>query len=327
MIRPAHAGIALLAVLPTAARQSRPIPIPVRYVEDRFVAAPVTQGGDTLLLFTDSGGGWDMVWTETVARVGLTPDSMATAGQNGRGTQLTKVLRMPTFRPDASIPLPNHPMFGDRFVVVSPDAVGLSFRPARDGFMGASWYADRIWVLDYLHHSLGMMPNGSPAAPRGPHQIPLTFEHDATGRRGTNFGRIEFAVDGDSIGALFDTGATFSLTPSARVALGAGTPSEIAGSFVAKSIFDKWHARHPDWRVIEHADSIGTRSMPMIEVPTLSLGGYAVGPAWFSARDDAVYERYRPWMDQPIHASVGGQVFRYFKIIADYPHSVATFSR
>jgi len=35
--------------------------LPVEYVHDRFYVTPVTVSGDTLKLYTDTGGGWFVV--------------------------------------------------------------------------------------------------------------------------------------------------------------------------------------------------------------------------------------------------------------------------
>lgn len=61
----------------------------------------------------------------------------------------------------------------------------------------------------------------------------------------------------------------------------------------AQSIFNRWRTHHPDWRVIDHADSIGRRALPMIEVPTVSISGYTVGPSWWAPRPGAAYAPYK----------------------------------
>jgi hypothetical protein len=217
-------------------------------------------------------------------------------------------------------------MVGER-LEVPPTTDGSDSRLAPDGFLGRYWFADRIWVLDYPNQRLSMWSRGTPAMPAGPHQVHLGFLSNVFGRRSTHFPRIRVLIDGDSIDMLFDTGATLTLTAAALSAFADGGPPTRGGSFIAQSIFERWRVHHPEWRVIDHADSVGKRALPMIEVPTVLIGGYAVGPSWWAMRPDANYRPYVDWMDQPIHGSVGGSVFRYFRITLDYPHAVATFER
>lgn len=304
---------------------SAPIRIPARVVADRFVATPVTTDGDTLGLFLDTGGGKNMMWSTAAHRLKLPIDTLTLSGEEGGPAEKWGSVPYPTFAPNGSIPSAKQKLFGDRLGV--PPATAGSDAADPDGFLGRYWFADRIWVLDYPGQTLAMWPTGTRALPAGAHQVTLGFLQNAFRHRPMHFPRIRVLVDGDSIDMLFDTGATMSLTPNAVAALADSVPQRRATSFVAQSIFEGWRQRHPDWRVIEQADSLGTRSLPIIEVPAVSIGGYTVGPSWWAMRPDANYEPYREWMDQPIRGSIGGSVFHYFKITLDYPHAVATFER
>ncbi|MGH7617515.1 MAG: hypothetical protein ACREPM_09835 [Gemmatimonadaceae bacterium] len=309
----------------TAPPASTPIRLPARVVSDRFVATPVTTNGDTLDFFLDTGGGLNMLWPSAVARLKLSPKQVELGGDDG-GSEKWGAVDFPRFVPAASIPSAMQSMLGER-LGVPPTAESLDSASARDGFLGRFWFADRIWVLDYPTGQLAMWPAGTPALPAGPHQTRLGFLSNVVGHRSTQFPRIRVLVDGDSVDMLFDTGATITLTPSAAAALGDGGPTSRGGSFVAQSVFERWRSRHPDWRVIEGADSLGRRALPMIEVPAVSVGGYTVGPSWWAMRPDVNYAPYKEWMDRPIHASVGGSVLHFFRVTLDYPHAVATFER
>jgi hypothetical protein len=316
---------ASVAACGQASSASVPIRLPARVVADRFIATPITTGADTLGLFLDTGGGKNMMWATAARRLKLPIDTLTLPADGGGPAEKWGVVPYPAFAPNSSIPGAKQKLFGDR-LGVPPTEAGVD-PAAPDGFLGRSWFADRIWVLDYPGKALSIWPAGSPAMPAGPHQVALGFLQNVVRRRPTNFPRIRVLVDGDSIDMLFDTGATMSLTPAAVAALADSAPSRRATSFIAQSVFDRWRQRHPDWRVIEHADSVGARSLPIIEVPAVSLGGYTAGPSWWALRPDANYEPYREWMDQPIHGSIGGSVFHYFKITLDYPHAIATLER
>ncbi|HEY2385166.1 MAG TPA: hypothetical protein VGK48_28660 [Terriglobia bacterium] len=71
--------------------------------------------------------------------------------------------------------------------------------------------------------------------------------------------RLRLTVETEAAGGV-------TLTDTARAALGGG-PVERATSFITKTVFDRWRAKYPDWRVPEHADKIDGKEVPMIEVP------------------------------------------------------------
>ncbi|MGH7428568.1 MAG: hypothetical protein ACREJ4_09500, partial [Candidatus Methylomirabilaceae bacterium] len=63
----------------------------MRYLADRFAVTPVTEQGDTLELYTDTGGGTSRLWTETVRRLGMVPERVV----GGRDT--LSVVSLPPF--------------------------------------------------------------------------------------------------------------------------------------------------------------------------------------------------------------------------------------
>ncbi|NOT07938.1 MAG: hypothetical protein HOP28_07005 [Gemmatimonadales bacterium] len=293
-------------------------PIPLRIVADRLYATPVTLRGDTLLFYLDTGGGANMVYERALPRLGTAAEWMRTDGDS------TRVAAMPAFTREASIPAPGRASFtGERLMVFpAPNDETLD-----DGFLGRTWFADRIWVIDYPAASLSLLEMGAsaPAVPAA-HRVPLGFKVNATGQRMMHFPRIRVEIDGDSLDLLFDTGAMVVLTDPALAALGDGGPRIRGTSFIAENVFNRWRRRHPGWRVIEHADR--TIDMPMIEVPHITLGGHQVGPVWFTVRPDRSFHEYMSqWMDQRIEGALGGSAFKYFRITLDYPRATAGLAR
>ena len=296
-------------------------PLPVRYLADRFAVAPVTERGDTLILFTDTGGGANMLWLDAARRLGLLVQRVPA----GRDT--VDVVSLPPLASSATIPLPpDLPPFGERLMVVSPS--GNPF--GRDGFLGRMWFADRVWVFDYPRQSLMVLHGGAARTDTRAHSVPLGFQRDSAGRRTAHFPRIRIAVNSDSLDLLFDTGATVNLSDSARAVLaawGAAGPAERGTSFIGQNVFDRWRTRHPEWRVIERADVTFKTPMPMIEVPHLSVAGYEVGPVWFAVRSTQSWQAMSTKMDQGIEGALGGSVLKYFRVTIDYPNAIATFER
>ena len=132
-------------------------------------------------------------------------------------------------------------------------------------------------------------------------------------------------IDGRTVESLFDTGATVRLTTDALKSIGDGRPRERATSFVAASLFDRWHKDHPDWHFIENAEE--KTQLAILEVPRIQVAGFQVGPAWFTRRPDSAHQWMSTFMDRPIVASIGGSVLSNFRVTVDYPAAVAYFER
>lgn len=305
---------ALTVTAAWTAQPQSPRMLPARFVAGRIYAAPVTARGDTLLLFLDTGGGANMIYPRTLERLTLRSDWIH------QDKDSTQVVALPPFATPTSIPLPGAASpIGERFFVVAPpDSDG-------DGFLGRTWFADRVWRLDYLGHTLALLDAATTKALS--HRAALGFQVDSTGRRTTHFARIRAEIDGDSLDLLFDTGATVSLTDAGWAALRTdGEPRERGTSFITQSVFERWRQRHPNWRVVEQADQV--LNMPMILVPEVRVGGYTVGPAWFTMRPDKNFHQFMSqWMDRRVDGALGGSVLRFFRVTLDYPGAMATFER
>ncbi len=297
------------------------IVVPARYDEGRWIVRPVTARGDTLDLYTDTGGG-----VLFIARERLGPDAMLSPGRVTPQGDSSFTTTWPSMPAGSAFPRP----FGDSSPQVMT-ASSAAFRrlaggfPARDGFLGNEFFAHHIWVFDYPAHVLGVLPAGTAPMPLGGSTIPFTFKADAGKGDEPWFPRIRVEIDGDSLDLLFDTGATTELTDSAAAKIGDGRPRSRAASFITRTVAERWQTRHPDWRVVKQAE-VGT-SADMIEVPHVTVAGLTSGPVWFTIRPDPNFTTYMSkWMDQPIVGAFGGSGLRYFRVIADYPNQRATFS-
>jgi len=299
------AGTFLWIVLPFGSHHlAKTTALPVAYDEDRFFVEPVTAGGAKLRLLTDTGGGLFLT-TAAVKRCGL-----ATSWSIGRGT----VARLEPLRPDAWIPEP----VGSASWISVWDQEG-------DGMLGQRWFAGGVWTFDYPRKML--LVSSSPFRPTSEqmaHRVPLGFP-TFCGLRSGNHPRFTVTIDGLAVESLFDTGATVWLTTEALKSIGDGRPRERATSFVAASLFDRWHKDHPDWHVIENAEE--KTKLAIIEVPRMQVAGFEIGPSWFTRRPDSAHRWMSTFMDRPIVASIGGSVLRNFRVTVDYPAAVAYFER
>lgn len=277
--------------------------LPTRFVAGRiFVRAPVAGTADSLLLYTDTGGGLFLLG-RAADRLAL-GDSSAVSLAALTGESVPD----PLGAPDHRVPI---------------------YRPERDpgvgydGMLGQSWFADRTWTLDYVAETLTLRSGAGRAETDGT-PVPLAFRDDSTGARSLSFPRVRMAAGGDSLDMLLDTGATAVLTDSSRAQLGAG-PAERATSFITTSVLERWSDAHPGWRVIPSAD--GTLAgMRMIEVPRVEIAGVPVGPVWFTERPDSNFHDYMAqWMDRPLDGAIGGNALRFFVVTLDYPAATAFF--
>jgi hypothetical protein len=150
----------------------------------------------------------------------------------------------------------------------------------------------------------------------------VSFQSDAQGRRTDNYPLVMMRVDDAEIPMLFDTGAYTVLTPSALHALNDGKPAGRSTSMITHSVFEGWHQRHADWRIIDDAQ-MGTHSR-MILVPEVHLAGLSAGPVWFTERrDENFHEIMSSLMSDQVEGSIGGNAFGSFVITMDYPRSLA----
>ena len=201
-----------------------------------------------------------------------------------------------------------------------------SGQPREAGFLGRWWFADRVWTFDYPGHRLLLRAAGDVPSQAPEHRVALGFQTGPDGRRTTHFPRIPVRIDGETLDLLFDTGATTILTAEALATIGDGRPAARGASFIAASVFERWHQRHPDWRVIEKAEQGSGEAL--IEVPSVEIGGYTVGPVWFTRRKDSNFHQWMSqWMDRRIEGALGGSALRYLRVTVDYPNAVAVFEK
>ncbi len=191
--------------------------------------------------------------------------------------------------------------------------------------LGQRWFAGGIWTFDFPQKRLILNPAPlRPTAQQSVHSVVLGFP-TILGIRSGNHPRFAVTIDGRKVESLFDTGATLRLTHEAAKQIGDRHGRERATCFVAASVFDRWRTEHPNWRVVENAEE--RTKLAIIEVPKVQIAGFEVGPAWFTRRPDAAHRWMSTFMDQPIVASIGGNVLRHFRVTIDYPDAIGYFER
>jgi hypothetical protein len=304
-------------------RPGKPVVIPTRYAEHRFIATPVTLDNVTLSLFTDSAGAL-FLYEDTVGQLRLSPETLKGASDDGR--DLT-VVALPRFKPEAAIPPPLGGNYEGRvFVFPRRENAPQNSMSRTDGMLGQQWFAGRVWTFDYPNQTLLWRAPGDLPAHDKSQEVKLAFKARASGKRANNFARIPIEVDGETIDFLLDTGATNVLSEDALKQIGDGRPAERAASFLVRSVFEKWHKRHPDWRALENVKTL--TGSAMIEVPSITIGGFKVGPVWFTVQSDVGFQSVMgPLMDRRVDGAIGGSALHYLRMTVDWPNALAVFER
>jgi len=306
-----------VAVTPAQAegkKDAEPAPIltlPTVFDDYRFFVVPETYA-QAKLPFLTSTGDKSLIYSDVVfeLRVPVLSDS-------GKSSVM-----LPPLDPKWAVPVPRGnrgqlPIVSHRYR--RPYLTGQHF-----GILGETWFADRVWTLDYPGHIMQVRPIGDlPNVPEK-HKTSLGFARDNVGLRENNLPTIRVVIGGESFWMLLNTGATAILTDEAVKTLGDKRPPIRAMSFIIQSQFDAWKTKHK-WRVVENAEKKGA---PIIEVPKITIGGYEVGPVWFMARPDEYYRvTVSRSVDRTVAGAVGGNALRFFRVTLDYPESTALFEK
>ncbi len=305
-IVPCSALLVLLAVAAYGCAANASAPGEIRLMPASFEAGliflePVTDQGKRLRFLSDSGGGY-FVLAEAAKAAGLfegeAPESVPfPRWQEASWIPSSETAVLPVWNPEPS----------------------NRVEEKLDGMLGAPWLSGHDWHIDYAQKRFSLLADGNTEVKGSAHRVPLYFQkEEAFGRFTTGFPRVQATVDGEELSLLLDTGAQVRLTPNAASELGDGLAPLRATSFIAASVFDRWQSRHPDWRVVQHADANLDRA-PMILVPAVRIGDCEAGPVWFTRRPDRNFTEYMSqWMDQQVVGALGGSALSAFRVVLSY---------
>jgi hypothetical protein len=289
--------------------------LPSQYDQDRFFVVPVIAGGEAIRLLTDTGGGI-LIFEDAASRLKLPISGVTLAGYKGLAT------KFPTFEAGKEVPIPKSE--GD-VIPIAPPPVRMSLSWLTqdiDGILGQGWFADRVWTFDYPGHKLTFHGEGKAPSSEKAHRMKMGFRKSEEGRQATRFPRIQVAIAGQALDVLLATGASVAVTADALKSIDDGGPAIRATSLISTSIFDQWKKDHPEWRVVSNAEE--GSGEPMILVPELTIAGLPVTQVWFTRRPDNNFsEHFSKWTDKPVVAAIGGNVLKGFRVVLDYPNSIA----
>ena len=294
------AVVATSACSPAVPAPGHPVAVPVAETNATFAARLQTTSGVPLTLVLDSGGGSPLL-LESVA------EKLAPAGSL-------------TFACSAGLP------FATRFVV-APESLRAQDPidgQTLEGMLGGVWFDGHVWTWDYGAGSLLLRARGDDPSVAPAHAVALGFQSDR-GAHTTGFARIPATIDGTVYQFLLDTGAHTRVVPAAQSA-GAFPATPFATNFISAGIAARWRHEHPSWPYVPGAEIV--TGAAMIQVPSVEIGGYRTGPAWFTLRPDANFAHFMSsYMDSPVVGSIGGETLKNFRVAIDYPNQRAYFER
>lgn len=292
--------------------------LPAEFRHNQIFVVPHLQG-EAVEFFTDTGGGWNAIRASAVEKLQLQLQ-LEPGEPVGEGKDEMQTVEFPSFDRESSIPSPDHDNFlAGRLVVAEENKL------SSDGFLGGKWFANRVWEIDYPNESLRLLDSAE-STPQSV-IVPLGFQVNSSGKRTMHFPRITVRIDGEDIDLLLDTGATVKLTGESGAVFDLPQDELIGGSYITRSIFERWQKNHPDWHVIAEGDGLMKPGAPMIQVPEIAIGGITAGPVWFTQRPDRIFEEWMSqMMDSTIYGAIGGSGLKYYKVVIDYPGARAVIS-
>lgn len=286
--------------------------MPTRYEAGHFYATPTLRDGETLRLLVDTGGGWP-TWVlpaNQIKRLGL-PPLPGCVGIHG-------FFQPPAFKSGSALPALDPR--GCAGVYAATDD------PYNVGMVGAWYLSAGIWTFDYPGQRLTLEDAAfKPGADARP--VALGFPLNAEGKLAAPYPRITLDIAGESLDLLLDTGATAHPSPAGLKAMGTAVAADglAAGSYITRSVMNRWHAAHPDWPLVEQADDLfgPTRATRAIRVPWVAVAGWRTGPIWFIERSDGNFGDQpggmSSFMDGEVHGAAGGNIWSAFRLTVDYP--------
>ena len=290
---------------------------------ERITLKIATVTGDTIIGYCDSGGGFTAVFPNAIDRLHL-QSSVKTLSM---GTQSVGYISFDALVQDKSIPpmivTSTSPVKEPIFLMPDTATLRREGQIPEDAFLGQFFFLGKSWTFDYPRRQVWVhTPLTRNAQTTVMEQV--GFRKSASGEKIFGHPSMKMIVEGDTLDVLFDSGAMFTLSANAQSALHRSEQT-IGGSFIARSVFDKWHAQHPDWTITPQADA----GADIIEVPRVVIGNnVTVGPVLFSVRPDEVWSRGMVRsMDKVVKGALGGSAFKYLKVTIDYNSELVAFSK
>ena len=121
----------------------------------------------------------------------------------------------------------------------------------------------------------------------------------------SGFPRTEIEVDGEKLGFLLDTGASFTM--------------------VSEVLLKRWGEKHPDWPrakgAVGEAATLGGQTLETMTVPKAKWGTNEIEDLGVTSQGEGTFEKWMSgMMTAPITGSLAGNVLKRFRVDLDYPN-------
>lgn len=236
-----------------------------------------------LLTNIDTGGGAVILARKAVDALGLTTQALKGAPSGMLAVDLKSVRAETMTFPVA--------------VAATSSAETTAFMPGASSpaFLPGAVLADHIITFDYTGKALVI--DGAPLVDG----VPLVVQVS----KGHAFPRVELEIDGERMGFLLDTGASFTM--------------------LSQSVIDRLHAKHPEWKYLAGAygpaNMIGKGDLAshMLRIPNARWESFDLAPLDVVSRATGTFEKWMsPMMSAPIVGSLAGNALRNFALRLDY---------
>lgn len=275
-------AVPLLAAAPAAE-----VEIPAELRGGRLFAVPATVDGRTFACWLDTNGaGFIFDW------------AVSDFGIATRTTGDSQLAKLPAFAAGRGVP---SPLRDGGELAVFHESGGDRRNPVFAGFaaqLGGSWFADRVWHLDFRG---GHVTMGGAGLQPSPTTMSLGFDRV--------YPQLSVRIAGSTMLMALDIAASVPYRPEYRN----GGDFVQATSFVSRGMFDAWRARFPDWRVELGVSTVG--GVDRITVPEVHLGATVVRDVGFTTRpDDDVFQ------NAPVQGKLGANAYSDRIVAIDYPN-------
>ena len=118
---------------------------------------------------------------------------------------------------------------------------------------------------------------------------------------------------------LLDTGADVAIGAAHRNSFDDRAATRSL-PLIAKALYTRLHARHPDWPVLASAGRMAEtkRAATLLRVPEFRIGAHRGPLTWFAVRDDpATYTYLSRVFRTKVEGDLGGEAFRRWRITID----------
>lgn len=246
------------------------------------------QGGRPFLTLTPPDGSRAIAWLDTDGSGFVT---RAFAARNGLAVTNGRAA-LPKF----AEPLP--PVGGDGMLpVIDPDPSDKILAGV-DIQLGSSWFARRVWTIDYRNEEVMWHPDGHSITADAINPVNLHFPSPG-------YPSLPVVVDGKLVEMMLDTAASVV----------GSTGNVYATSFITQAQFATWHSAHPEWAVKHISPGIDQIEVPGLHILTIGLGDVS-----FSTRPgDDVFS------GEHIAGKLGSNAWAFHVLMIDYIRGMAAF--